>query len=66
MLYVNSASAIVSLCTVIAMGSLSWCIAFGGRHGTFVKDAAALSAAAASSQYFIYSQVKEYGALVFA
>merc|ERR1719231_1225138 len=45
---------------------MGWCLAFGLRHGTFVMDAGLLSAAAASSQYFIYSQVKEYGALVFA
>merc|ERR1719440_735195 len=66
MLYVNGCSAVVSLFTVLALGQMGWCFAFGARHGTFVLDAFGLSAAAASSQYFIYSQVKEYGALVFA
>merc|ERR1719453_987048 len=66
MLYVNGCSAIVSLITVLAMGKMGWCLAFGAAHASFVMDTAALSAAAAASQYFIYSQVKEYGALVFA
>merc|ERR1719240_1751224 len=66
MLYVNGGSAVVSLCSVFAMGKMGYCFAFGAAHGAFVLDAAALSAAAASSQYFIYSQVKEYGALAFA
>merc|ERR1719240_1956246 len=66
MLYVNGGSAVVSLCSVFAMGKMGYCFAFGAAHGAFVLDAAALSAAAAGSQYFIYSQVKEYGALAFA
>merc|ERR1719230_2143027 len=66
MLYVNGCSAIVSVCSVLAMGKMSYCLAFAVAHGNFVFDAGLLSASAAASQYFIYSQVKEYGALVFA
>jgi len=66
MFYVNGCSALTSLGTVICMGQLFECLAFGMRHGAFVANAAILSVAAASSQYFIYSQVKEFGALVFA
>merc|ERR1719321_2480382 len=39
MLYVNGCSAIVSLVSVIAMGRMGYCIAFGIAHGTFVMDA---------------------------
>merc|ERR1712232_564112 len=35
-------------------------------HPPFVADALALSSAAVLSQWFIYSQVKEFGALIFA
>jgi adenosine 3'-phospho 5'-phosphosulfate transporter B2 len=66
MLYVNGCSAITSLFTVVASGKLFFCFNFVGAHGTFVLDALILSVAAATSQYFIYSQVKEFGALVFA
>merc|ERR1719271_1279830 len=59
-------AAIVSMCSVLAMGKMSYCLAFAAAHSTFVFDTGLLSAAAAASQYFIYSQVKEYGALVFA
>merc|ERR1719331_2023855 len=66
MFYVNGCSAIVSLVTVIASGDLIYCFNFMGDHGAFVGNVTLLSLAAAAGQYFIYSQVKEYGALVFA
>jgi adenosine 3'-phospho 5'-phosphosulfate transporter B2 len=66
MFYVNSCSSIVSLFSVLSMGKMGYCLAFMGAHSEFVLDAGLLSMSAASAQYFIYSQVKEYGALVFA
>jgi len=66
MFYVNLFSALVSLVTVLAMGNMSECIAFCVAHSDFVGNVAVLSVAAASSQFFIYSQVKEFGAIVFA
>merc|ERR1712113_1196286 len=41
-------------------------IAFTTEHGAFFVDAMSLSASAVAGQWFIYSQVKEFGALVFA
>merc|ERR1719159_836068 len=41
-------------------------IGFAAGHPAFVQDAMSLSAAAVAGQWFIYSQVKEFGALVFA
>merc|ERR1740117_612550 len=66
MFYINGCSAITSLVTILAMGNMSYCLKFAWAHGDFVYNVAILSAAAAASQFFIYSQVKEYGALVFA
>jgi len=66
MFYVNGCSAITSLVTVLAMGKMSYCFAFATAHPDFALNVAILSGAACCSQYFIYSQVKEYGALVFA
>merc|ERR1719387_356675 len=66
MFYVNGCSSIVSLATVLSMGKMGYCLAFAKAHGQFALDAGILSASAAAGQYFIYSQVKEYGALVFA
>jgi adenosine 3'-phospho 5'-phosphosulfate transporter B2 len=66
MFYVNGCSAITSFITVLSMGKLPYCLAFIAAHGDFAANAALLSVAAASSQFFIYSQVKEFGALVFA
>jgi len=66
MFYVNGCSAIVSLICVLAAGEMSYCLSFAAANGDFVGSVAILSLAAASSQYFIYSQVKEFGALAFA
>merc|ERR1719382_1622856 len=66
MMYVNGLSAIVSAFTLISTQSFVPAINFCGRHPALVLDAAYLSATSVASQYFIYSQVKEFGALVFA
>merc|ERR1719375_1558868 len=66
MFYVNGGSAVVSLMSVLSMGKMPYCLSFSAAHSDFVAYALILSTAAAASQYFIYSQVKELGALVFA
>jgi len=66
MFYVNFFSAFTSFCALIASGELMPSLAFCVQHPAFLKDSAILSASATTSQYFIYSQVKEFGALVFA
>jgi len=66
MLYVNAGSAVVSLSSFILSGAAPSTIAFCFRHTDFVVQAMTLSAAAVSGQFFIYSQVKEFGALVLA
>lgn len=66
MLYVNLGSAMVSIFSLLASGALSTALAFCVAHPLFVIDASALSASAVTGQWFIYSQVKEFGALVFA
>jgi adenosine 3'-phospho 5'-phosphosulfate transporter B2 len=66
MVYVNLGSAVISSATVIASGRLNNAIGFATAHPAFVGDAGMLSAAAVGGQWFIYSQVKEFGALVFA
>jgi len=66
MFYVNGCSAVTSLVTVLAMGKMGYCIAFMASNPDFLRDVTLLSMAASSGQYFIYSQVKEFGALVFA
>jgi adenosine 3'-phospho 5'-phosphosulfate transporter B2 len=66
MLYVNAGSAVVSLSSFILSGAAPGTIAFCFRHSDFVVQAMTLSASAVAGQYFIYSQVKEFGALVLA
>jgi len=66
MLYINTASALVSLVSLLITRTLLSSIAFCGVHPWFVVDAMSLSFAAVGGQFFIYSMVKEFGALVFA
>jgi adenosine 3'-phospho 5'-phosphosulfate transporter B2 len=66
MFYVNSFSAIVSFVTLLASQKAGEALGFCGRHPAILTDALTLSAAAVGGQWFIYSQVKEFGALVFA
>merc|ERR1719440_2691913 len=66
MLYINLGSCVISSGTLIVSGRLSDAIAFTTAHGAFLADAMSLSASAVAGQWFIYSQVKEFGALVFA
>merc|ERR1719446_1943806 len=66
MLYINLGSCVISSGTLIVSGKLSDAIGFTMAHGAFFTDAMSLSASAVAGQWFIYSQVKEFGALVFA
>jgi len=66
MLYVNMGSAVVSFSTLVASGALFSSIQFCSDHPLFFAHAMSLSAAAVFGQWCIYSQVKEFGALVFA
>mmetsp|Transcript_64980 Transcript_64980/g.209296 ORF Transcript_64980/g.209296 Transcript_64980/m.209296 type:complete len:358 (-) Transcript_64980:86-1159(-) len=66
MFYINAVSAVITLITLIVSGFTSESLAFCVRHPTIIGDASLLSAAAVAAQWFIYSQVQEYGALVFA
>mmetsp|Transcript_9444 Transcript_9444/g.16595 ORF Transcript_9444/g.16595 Transcript_9444/m.16595 type:complete len:348 (-) Transcript_9444:103-1146(-) len=66
MFYVNGCSALTSMGALVFTGKLLPAFAFCMSHPALLKDTAILSASATSSQYFIYSQVKDFGALVFA
>mmetsp|Transcript_101440 Transcript_101440/g.205917 ORF Transcript_101440/g.205917 Transcript_101440/m.205917 type:complete len:358 (+) Transcript_101440:63-1136(+) len=66
MMYVNAISAGVSAITLLSSGSVGGVLTFCGNHPRLVSDASLLSVSAVASQFFIYSQVKEFGALVFA
>ena len=66
MLYINLLSASVSMVTLLVTGELWPATAFGFAHPRFWLDCGLLSASAVASQFFIYSQIKEFGALVFA
>ncbi|CAK9010684.1 Adenosine 3'-phospho 5'-phosphosulfate transporter 1 (PAPS transporter 1) (Solute carrier family 35 member B2) [Durusdinium trenchii] len=60
MVYINSLSATVSTMTLLVTGDLM------PAHPKFLLDSTLLSGSAVASQWCIYSQVKEFGALVFA
>mmetsp|Transcript_2170 Transcript_2170/g.5810 ORF Transcript_2170/g.5810 Transcript_2170/m.5810 type:complete len:336 (-) Transcript_2170:234-1241(-) len=66
MMYVNMFSSVVSLATLLVTGDLLPALAFCSGHPSFVADALVLSGSAVTAQFFIYSQVKEFGALVYA
>merc|ERR1740138_1964945 len=66
MMYVNGISSCVSLITLLTSGSFPEVFAFCGNHPKLLGDASLLSVSAVAGQFFIYSQVKEFGALVFA
>jgi len=66
MLYINVGSCVISLVTTLFTGGLTSALAFVAAHPPFLLDVGALSVSAVAGQWFIYSQVKEFGALVFA
>mmetsp|Transcript_15920 Transcript_15920/g.50009 ORF Transcript_15920/g.50009 Transcript_15920/m.50009 type:complete len:148 (+) Transcript_15920:3-446(+) len=66
MMYVNGLSACVFLLTLLISRSLIPALGSMGSHPRLMWDALVLSVADVGSQFFIFSMVKEFGALVFA
>merc|ERR1711879_329809 len=66
MLYVNGSSAVVALGTLLLSGNAPTAITFCMVHPLFMTHAFALSVAAVGGQYFVYSQIGEFGALILA
>lgn len=66
MFYINSLSSFVSLSTLLTTGQLLPSFSFFFSHARFAVDAVTLSASAVGGQFFIYSQVQAFGALVYA
>jgi len=66
MMYINGLSASVSMITLVMTGEIAPALAFCMKHPAFLGDSAVLSVSAVTGQFFIYSQVKEFGALAFA
>ena len=64
--YIISGSCIISSSVLVPPGRITHAIGFATSHPAFAWDSMTLSAAAVGGQWFIYSQVKEFGALVFA
>jgi len=66
MFYVNCASSVISAITLLLSGGMHRSFAFISEYPVLLANAGVLSATSVSSQWFIYSQIKEFGALVFA
>mmetsp|Transcript_19619 Transcript_19619/g.34996 ORF Transcript_19619/g.34996 Transcript_19619/m.34996 type:complete len:231 (+) Transcript_19619:2-694(+) len=66
LLYINLCSAMTSYVALLGTGSFWVAVGFCVQHPMILRDIAMLSAAATTAQLFIYSEVKEFGALVFA
>lgn len=66
MCYVNTGSAVIAFVTLCASRTLTKSFHFAGEHPVLFADAFYLSIAAVAGQFFIYGQVEEFGALVFA
>jgi adenosine 3'-phospho 5'-phosphosulfate transporter B2 len=66
MLYINLGSAFTSVISLLVTGGFAEALAFCAAHPAFILDASFLSGAAVGGQFFIYSMVKEFGALSFA
>merc|ERR1719379_2567078 len=66
MLYINLGSAFTSVISLMVTGGFAEALAFCTAHPAFMVDAGFLSGAAVGGQFFIYSMVKEFGALAFA
>merc|ERR1719265_2977809 len=65
-MYVNGCSACVSIIMLLCQGDLGASVAFCGAHPRFFLDSVILSVSAVAGQFFIYSTVREFGAVVFA
>lgn len=67
MFYINLGACLISsLCVTLLGGGFTKALDFIIEHPGFVFDSSLLSTSAVASQWFIYSQVEEFGALVLA
>jgi len=66
MFFISLFSGLVSLTWCTVSGGLTHSISFIASYPTFVRDTSILSTSAAAAQFFLFSQVKEFGALVYA
>jgi len=66
MFWVNVFSSIISFLILIFTADLIPTVEFIQKHPLLLRDSTILSASAVAGQYFIYAQVHEFGALVFA
>lgn len=66
MLYINFFSASVSFAHLAFSDGLKTAVSFCMVHPTLLRDVMLLSVAAVGGQWFIYTQIKEFGAVVFA
>merc|ERR1719443_389629 len=66
MMYINTFSAVTSVITLAVTGGFPTALGFCAAHPRFMLDATFLSMGAVGGQFFIYSMVKEFGALAFA
>merc|ERR1719333_1789795 len=66
MLYINLGSAFTSIISLLVSGGFLHAFRFAALHPSLCRDTFALSLSAVGGQWFIYSMVKEFGALAFA
>lgn len=66
MLYINLSSALLSLLTLFISGQTKAAFDFCYHHPVVYGDASIMSGSAVVAQWFVYSQVQEFGALAFA
>jgi adenosine 3'-phospho 5'-phosphosulfate transporter B2 len=66
MLYINFASSVLSILILAISGNTRDAFNFCYNHPVVYGDIAILSGSSVVAQWFIYSQVQEFGALVFA
>lgn len=66
MFYINLTSALITIAIMIMTGHTNESFQFCAKHHELIGDIVLLSVVAVVAQWFIYSQVQEYGALAFA
>jgi len=66
MFYINFVSALMTVAWLLMSGQANDSLLFCARHHAVIGDIVLLSIVAVAAQWFIYSQVQEYGALTFA
>jgi len=64
-MYVNMWSALTAMASMIFLGHLGSALVFSSQHSELAEDVFMMSAAAGMSQYFMFRQIQEFGALAF-